>query len=88
MDGNPQLVLFDIGSAAWKMDDYKRELWDSTSIGIPHLDVETNDAIILGYQVAQFIEEVWYIYIFLNYLNFVISLYSFNSLYFTVYKSL
>lgn len=38
----------DIGSGAWKMDEFKSELWEKTSIGIPHLDVETNDAVIFG----------------------------------------
>uniref|UniRef100_A0A182QDI6 Glycogen [starch] synthase n=1 Tax=Anopheles farauti TaxID=69004 RepID=A0A182QDI6_9DIPT len=57
VDGNPQIILFDIGSAAWKMDGYKQELWDSSNIGIPHLDIECNDAIILGYTVATFIDE-------------------------------
>ncbi|KOB68011.1 putative glycogen, partial [Operophtera brumata] len=33
------------------------ELWDTTSIGIPHLDAEANDAVILGFMVAQFIAE-------------------------------
>lgn len=58
VDGNPQLILFDIGSAAWKLDEYKQELWEKTGVGIPHLDVETNDAVILGYMVAAFIAEV------------------------------
>ncbi|GLH08369.1 Glycogen [starch] synthase [Gryllus bimaculatus] len=57
VDGNPQVILFDIGSGAWKLDEYKQELWDKTNIGIPHLDVEANDAVILGYLVAQFIGE-------------------------------
>lgn len=58
VDGNPQIILFDIGSAAWKMDGYKHELWESSNVGIPHLDVECNDAVILGYTIASFIEEV------------------------------
>lgn len=57
VDGNPQIILFDIGSGAWKMDVYKQELWNKCNLGIPHLDVEANDAVILGYMVAQFIEE-------------------------------
>ncbi|XP_063220132.1 glycogen [starch] synthase isoform X2 [Bacillus rossius redtenbacheri] len=57
VDGNPQVILFDIGSAAWKLDEYKQELWAKCSLGIPHLDVEANDAVILGYQMAHFIEE-------------------------------
>lgn len=60
VDGNPQIILFDIGSAAWKLDEFKQELWDKTNIGVPHLDIEANDAIILGYMVADFISEVSY----------------------------
>jgi glycogen(starch) synthase len=41
------------------MDEYKQELWSKCNLGIPHLDVEANDAVILGYMVAQFIEEVY-----------------------------
>lgn len=57
VDGNPQLILFDIGSAAWKLDEYKQDLWTTCNIGIPHLDIEANDAVILGYQVCEFISE-------------------------------
>lgn len=58
MDGNPQIILMDIGSAAWKLDEYKSELWDKCNLGIPHLDIEANDAVILGYMVADFLGEV------------------------------
>lgn len=64
------MILFDIASGAWKLDEYKQDLWTATNIGIPHLDVEANDAVILGYQVAEFIGEVSvkksteYIYVF------------------------
>lgn len=57
VDGNPQLILFDIGSAAWKLDGFKTELWEKCNVGVPHLDIETNDAIILGYMIAEFLEE-------------------------------
>ncbi|KAJ8984146.1 hypothetical protein NQ317_017797, partial [Molorchus minor] len=40
VDGNPQIILMDIGSAAWKLDEYKNELWNKTNIGVPHLDIE------------------------------------------------
>lgn len=60
VDGNPQIILFDIGSAAWKLDEYKQELWDSCHFGIPHLDIEANDAVIFGYLVCQFISEFRY----------------------------
>ncbi|XP_023246628.1 glycogen [starch] synthase [Copidosoma floridanum] len=57
VDGNPQIILLDIGSAAWKLDEYKQELWNSCNFGIPHLDVEANDAVIFGYLVCHFITE-------------------------------
>lgn len=58
VDGSPQIILMDIGSAAWKLDEFKNELWEKCGVGVPHLDIEANDAIILGYMVADFIEEV------------------------------
>lgn len=58
VDGNPQIILMDIGSAAWKLDEYKSELWEKCNLGIPHLDIEANDAVILGYMVADFLGEV------------------------------
>lgn len=58
VDGNPQIILFDIGSGAWQLDSFKQELWDTCSLGIPHLDIEANDAVILGFMVAQFVSEV------------------------------
>lgn len=57
MDGNPQIVLFDYGSAAWKLDEFKNDLWETSHIGIPHLDIECNDAIILGYMICDFFAE-------------------------------
>ncbi|XP_018318570.1 glycogen [starch] synthase [Agrilus planipennis] len=57
VDGNPQIILMDIGSAAWKLDEYKSELWSKSNIGIPHLDIETNDALILGCMVTDFLAE-------------------------------
>ncbi|XP_031637405.1 glycogen [starch] synthase [Contarinia nasturtii] len=57
VDGNPQIILFDIGSAAWKMDQFKKELWETSHVGIPHLDVESNDAVILGYMISDFFVE-------------------------------
>lgn len=57
VDGNPQIILFDIGSGAWKLDEFRQELWEKCNVGIPHLDIETNDAAILGYMIAHFIGE-------------------------------
>uniref|UniRef100_A0A0N5AGA3 Glycogen [starch] synthase n=1 Tax=Syphacia muris TaxID=451379 RepID=A0A0N5AGA3_9BILA len=57
IDGYPNVVLFDIGSAAWKLDQWKHELWEACKIGIPWNDRETNDAVILGFCVAIFIQK-------------------------------
>lgn len=58
VDGNPQVILFDIGSGAWKLDQYKQELWEKANLGIPHPDIEANDAIILGFMICEFLTEV------------------------------
>lgn len=58
VDGNPLLILFDIGSASWDLDRYKNELFEKSGIGIPASDIESNDAVIFGYMAAQFIAEV------------------------------
>ncbi|KAL0280825.1 UNVERIFIED_CONTAM: hypothetical protein PYX00_002005 [Menopon gallinae] len=57
VDGNPQVILFDIGSGAWKLDEYKQELWEKASLGIPHPDIESNDAVILGFMICEFLTE-------------------------------
>lgn len=56
IDGYPKVVLFDIGSAAWKLDAWKHELWEKCNIGVPYLDREANDCIILGFLVAIFLK--------------------------------
>lgn len=58
IDGYPKVVLFDIGSAAWKLDEFKHELWENAGIGIPWHDRESNDAVIFGALVAWFLSEV------------------------------
>ena len=58
IDGYPKVVLFDIGSGAWKLDTWKNELWSTSHIGIPWHDRESNDSVILGYMVAMFIQKV------------------------------
>ncbi|CAG5123259.1 unnamed protein product, partial [Candidula unifasciata] len=57
IDGYPKVVLFDIGSAAWKLDEFRHELWETASIGVPWHDRETNDAVIFGALVAWFLGE-------------------------------
>lgn len=57
IDGYPRVLLFDIGSAAWKLDEWKHELWNLCNIGVPWHDRESNDAIIFGNLVCMFLEE-------------------------------
>lgn len=55
VDGNPQIILFEVGSAAHKMNEYKHELFEKAGIGIPHEDIESNDVAIFGFMCAEFI---------------------------------
>ncbi|CAH8533756.1 unnamed protein product [Schistosoma guineensis] len=57
IEGYPNVVLFDIGSSAWRIDSWKKELWESCNIGIPVHDTECNDAVIFGALVAWFLKE-------------------------------
>ena len=43
--------MFDVGSAGYKMNEFKQELYDKSGIGIPHEDVETNDVAIFGWDI-------------------------------------
>lgn len=52
------MVLFNIGSVYHKLGHMKGDFWKYTHIGIPDPDTESNDAVVLGYLVAQFIGEV------------------------------
>lgn len=54
-DGYPQVILFDLGSAAFRLNDWKRELWDQSNIGIHADDKEANDAVLFGALVAEFL---------------------------------
>lgn len=57
IDGYPKVVLFDIGTIYHKLGNMKNAFWNRTHIGIPDPDTESNDAVVLGYLVAQFIGE-------------------------------
>lgn len=58
IEGNPYVVLFDIGSAAWNLDRWKGEFWECCSVGIPYNDREANDALIFGSLTAWFLKEL------------------------------
>eukprot|EP01135_Chromosphaera_perkinsii_P012098 Nk52_evm36s2579 gene=Nk52_evmTU36s2579 len=56
-EGYPKVILFDINAAMDRLDNWKRELWESTSIGTPKEDKETNQAVIFGFLSAWFLGE-------------------------------
>jgi len=55
IEGLPQVVLFDIGSAAHRLDGWKGDFFEHARIGIPYHDREANDALIFGFCVFWFI---------------------------------
>ena len=62
IDGYPKVLLFDIASAAWKLDEWKKDIWEYAHIGVPWHDRESNDAIIFGFLTAWFLAEVGFRY--------------------------
>uniref|UniRef100_A0A8C9QV70 Glycogen [starch] synthase n=1 Tax=Scleropages formosus TaxID=113540 RepID=A0A8C9QV70_SCLFO len=58
IEGCPYVILFDIGAAAWNLDRWKGEFWDTCGIGLPFHDREANDALIFGSMVAWFFKEL------------------------------
>jgi len=57
VEGNPKVILFDIGSAAGHMNSFKQELYEKARIGVAHADTECNDVVIFGFMVAQFLAD-------------------------------
>ncbi|SAM08661.1 hypothetical protein [Absidia glauca] len=55
IEGAPYVLLFDLGSAADRMDEWKGDLWSVAGIPSPPNDTETNDAILLGYLTTWFL---------------------------------
>ncbi|XP_030295140.1 glycogen [starch] synthase, liver [Sparus aurata] len=58
IEGSPYVILFDIGSAAWNLDRWKGDLWETCNIGLPYHDREANDSLILGSLIAWFFKEL------------------------------
>ncbi|KAJ8261975.1 hypothetical protein GJAV_G00160650 [Gymnothorax javanicus] len=58
IEGSPYVILFDIGSAAWNLDRWKGEFWDTCGIGLPFHDREANDSLIFGSLNAWFFKEL------------------------------
>ncbi|GME77186.1 unnamed protein product [Ambrosiozyma monospora] len=57
IEGAPRVILFDIGSAVKFLNEWKSDLWSLAGIPTPESDIETNDAVMLGYLTAWFIGE-------------------------------
>ncbi|XP_022083700.1 glycogen [starch] synthase, muscle-like [Acanthaster planci] len=57
IDGYPGVVLFDIGSGAHYLEDWKHNLFEMSHVGIPWHDKESNDAVIFGNLCAWFIAD-------------------------------
>ena len=53
-----QVLLFDLGSASWRLDGWRKELWELSHIGIPDNDTNSRDAILFGFLTYWFIKEV------------------------------
>lgn len=58
IEGSPYVILFDLGSAAWNLDRWKGDLWQTCHIGLPYDDREANECLMLGSLVAWFFKEV------------------------------
>lgn len=58
VEGSPQVILFDTGSAYSHIDEWKGDLWNVAGIPTPPNDHETNETIVFGYLVAWFLGEV------------------------------
>lgn len=57
IEGNPCVILFDVGFSSWNLERWKAELWDCCAIGVPWHDREANDAILFGFLIAWFLGE-------------------------------
>jgi len=57
IEGAPHVLLFDVGSAYYKMNEWKTDLWNIAKIPSPPDDHETNESIVFGYVVAWFMGE-------------------------------
>ncbi|XP_067110272.1 glycogen [starch] synthase, liver [Osmerus mordax] len=58
IEGSPYVILFDIESAAWNLDRWRGDLWDTCGIGMPFNDREANNALIFGSLIAWFFKEL------------------------------
>ena len=52
-----QVILFDVNSARYKIEEWRSELWDLAHIGIPDSDTESRDSLIFSQLTCWFISE-------------------------------
>ncbi|ORX56312.1 glycogen synthase [Hesseltinella vesiculosa] len=58
IEGAPYVLLFDLGASAHKLDEWKGDLWNTAGIPTPPSDIETNDAVLLGYLATWFLADM------------------------------
>ncbi|KAJ9072360.1 glycogen synthase isoform 1 [Entomophthora muscae] len=58
IEGAPFVLLFDLASAFHRLNQWKGELWNIAGIPSPPNDTETNDAVVFGYLVALFLQQL------------------------------
>jgi len=52
------VCLFDLGSSYWRLEGWRKDLWELSHIGIPDHDKECRDSIIFGNLIFWFLKEV------------------------------
>lgn len=57
IEGAPRVILFDLPSAHRWLNEWKSDLWNVAAIPCPDHDLETNNAILLGYLSLWFLGE-------------------------------
>lgn len=57
VDGYPRVILFDIGSQAWRVEEWKSDFYHASHIGVPYYDKEAMDSLVFGSLVTWFIGE-------------------------------
>jgi glycogen(starch) synthase len=57
VNGNPKVLLFDYLAHFDRLNEYRQAVWDELRIPAPPNDAETNDAIVFGALVAEFLAE-------------------------------
>ncbi|ORZ34679.1 glycogen synthase [Catenaria anguillulae PL171] len=57
IDGAPWVLLFDLGSAAHRLPEWRGDMASNHAVPSPPNDTETNDAILLGYLVSWLLGE-------------------------------